>query len=257
MEPTIVAPERPRTVSRRALARGVAWSVPTLVAASAAPALAVSKCQMTTVNWTKGTTTQTTASVTLAGGIKASSTRTGSGVFFAQPGEGSYNGGTYNYNTVTLSPSGMPSGTYLEINQRAIKGSSGAQVMTVTFPQRVYCVDFWVTDFDQVVGDGGMRNYADRLQVSNVTPTAWGSEVTCTGSTCASKYAGSTTAHDGANTLTANAVHYRNTSASGITSFTLTYDSAQLPPVGTSRNYQQLWISPISYSTTGSCSCGS
>ncbi len=254
MEPTPVAPERPRAVSRRALARGIAWSVPTLAAASAAPALAASRCEMTTVNMVKGTTSQTSASTTLSDGTKINATRSSSSnLFFTlseENGSGA-NGGTYNFNTRQISTSGLPVGTYLELNQKA-RSTDVSQVLTFTLPKKAYCVEFWVTDIDlQSFTD---RKYGDRVTVSGFTGvasnTSW---VTCSGATCTTAFVNSPGNKETSPDVLNGAVRYRLTSTSGITSFTLSYSSAYTGSSTT--NYQQVWISPISYSTTAGCNC--
>ncbi|MDN5605023.1 MAG: hypothetical protein L0G59_06345 [Kocuria sp.] len=241
--------------TRRAVAKGAAWSVPLVAGASTVPAYAVSNCEKTVATHRGGRTTQTAASGSMSNGItvtSAATTGATSKMFLTTSGEAGNGGnrGRYNFSVVNLAPPGATAGAYLELNQRTLLKSyrQASQTVTFTFPQPVYCVEFWVTDIDYESG-----YYGDVVTVPGAVATpSTPADVTCSGPTCRSAHSGSPGAFGVFPGTELGLVHYKLT-GQGLTSFSLTYSSNSSG--NSSTNYQQVYISPISYTTRKDCTC--
>ncbi|MGK4066693.1 hypothetical protein AB0Y14_11610 [Rothia sp. HC945] len=241
--------------TRRAVAKGAAWSVPLVAGASTVPAYAVSNCEKTVATHRGGRTTQTAASGSMSNGItvtSAATTGATSKMFLTTSGEAGNGGnrGRYNFGVVNLAPPGATAGAYLELNQRTLLKSyrQASQTVTFTFPQPVYCVEFWVTDIDYESG-----YYGDVVTVPGAVATpSTPADVTCSGPTCRSAHSGSPGAFGVFPGTELGLVHYKLT-GQGLTSFSLTYSSNSSG--NSSTNYQQVYISPISYTTRKDCTC--
>ena len=209
--------------TRRAVTKGAAWSVPLVAGASTVPAYAVSNCEKTVATHQGGRTTQTAASGSMSNGITVTSAATKgatSKMFLATSGEAGNGGnrGRYNFNVVNLAPPGATAGPYLELNQRTLVKHyrQASQTVTFTFPQPVYCVEFWVTDIDYQNG-----YYGDVVTVPGAVATpSTPADVTCSGSTCQSAHAGAPGTFGVDPGAARGLVHYKLTGR-GLTSFSL------------------------------------
>lgn len=241
--------------TRRAVTKGAAWSVPLVAGASTVPAYAVSNCEKTVATHQGGRTTQTAASGSMSNGITVTSAATKgatSKMFLATSGEAGNGGnrGRYNFNVVNLAPPGATAGPYLELNQRTLVKHyrQASQTVTFTFPQPVYCVEFWVTDIDYQNG-----YYGDVVTVPGAVATpSTPADVTCSDSTCQSAHSGAPGTFGVDPGAARGLVHYK-LNGRGLTSFSLIYSSNSSGKSST--NYQQVYVSPISYTTRADCTC--
>lgn len=120
--------------SRRAVARGAAWALPTLVVAGQAPALAASRCDPVVIDWD-----------TQAVGTSAVSTTVGSTTLSvtASP-DVSYSDVNL---TVRPGPQGGVSGNYVTLSKlNPVPGATATY--TFTFSQPVRAVSFTIVDID-------------------------------------------------------------------------------------------------------------
>lgn len=242
------------------VAAGVAWAVPAVSQAAAAPALIASKnCTYTTNEWTYPLwadyplPARTTGNNNLAkaGNITATSVLNGStGTTIAM----------WNMYLMPLSLTNYYNGkNWLQLS--TCKQNQQGMTVTFTFPQPVYCVSFYVNDIDtQYVSGSSM--YRDKVVVdSGFTASA----ATATGATYLTCSGGSAIAKNTATSSTSSTYAWDYaTSTNGlvqfkangpISSFTLTYTNENCG-TGTTviSNNQQVYISPIKYATSD-CNC--
>lgn len=235
------------TVSRRTVVAGAAWAVPAVGAATTLPAFAVSGCTPATSYWVASSGSTATASA--SGGVTAKTAA---------------NGSTYlrsaNFSTVTVTGVPQYSGqNWLMLDQGG--SDSAGQTVTITFPQPVYCVSFYVNDIDtqyKALND----QYADKVTVTGFTPSATtnsASNLTVSGNSIYPSHnadSGNTNTWEYPNTTSDQGLaKFSYTSSAGITQISLTYlNKNYYSGTSTNGNTQQVYISPISYSTT-SCTC--
>lgn len=243
-------------ITRRTVAKGTAWSAPALMLASATPAVAGSRaCAPVTAVWTASATRSSGA--TNQAGVAATST------FF---------GGASGVNNSNFTGQSAPAASkyanqnWLMLNQYSDSTTSGwGQNVVITFPQPVYCVSFLVTDIDTQMSPSGLftnytGSYKDAVTVAGFTAVAQDpSNTSVNGSTATPTHTATTS---GSPYEWSTVGDRRGTvvySAPGpITTITLTYRNTNptRPDLltGVPNNNQQVYISPIQYSTSN-CAC--
>lgn len=172
-------------LSRRVLARGVAWSAPTIVVGFAAPAFAASTpCPPRTLTWTSG----------LASGLTAQSGATatvGSTSITAK-----LSGATGAANNATVTSMGTVSNSLVLYSPTGV--ATTEQTLSLTFSQSVSNVRLTISDLDSRVLTSGER-YRDLVSVS---PTGYSGTTASNGTTGAgtkqSPYAGGNSVEDNA-----------------------------------------------------------
>lgn len=230
-------------LSRRQIAKGVAWTVPAVTLGAPSAFAATSRpCVFTTATWTS-TTAPTSASGT--GGITATASAN--------------SGTTLHSDNLAVRPitNGTPlAGSGWIVLNQSNKNATG-QTVTIKLPVTAYCVTFYINDIDTQYTTN-TNHYRDQVQVPGFTATANNpAVVTVSGDTA--------TATNTATSSSANTWEWDNTnSAEGmvkftapgpLTTFTVTYSNRNPGnPSGINDNTQQVYISPIQYST-GDCAC--
>ena len=219
-----------RQLERRTFAKGIAWSVPVVVAASAAPAVAAS-CAAVTIDW--DTTTLSGGAVTV-GTTTMRVTRAGSG------------SGTANDLTVRSGPMGGVNERFLQL-ERATPAKTTSATYTFTFSQPVSNLTFSVYDIDATIGSG----WIDGVSFSSgFSATSTGATLTGTG-TAASPFQPSQPATTG-NLSGSDARGNVTVSYAGpLTSFTITYTNVYTGTNSVSGN-QGIGVSDLTF-TPSSC----
>lgn len=236
----------PRTVSRRTLAAGAAWSLPVIAAAAAAPAYAASpSCDPVSADWNVSASGQISASAT--NGVTATTRANGS----------TYLRTSTNLSTATIT-NGVKNGTYLLLDQA--KNNSSGQTVTLTFPQPVYCVTFYVNDIDTEYRSNASK-YQDVVSVPGFTPSTLpesSANLTITGSTVTSTRTATSsnmTTWEYPNTTSAAGL-VKYTASGPLSSFSLTFsNSIAGTGTGVGDNQQQVYISGMTYKLGANCTC--
>lgn len=140
-------------LSRRALAQGAAWAVPTAALAATAPALAASPpiCEMTTLYWPTGAT-PSPANVTVGDGgtglssITSQVSSTNTRIIQTRGTMGNFTGLKTHNNTSNFG--GIHIGSAFLVLDQANHTNTSYQRITITFPAPVHCLSFYIADID-------------------------------------------------------------------------------------------------------------
>jgi len=234
----------PTTVSRRTIATGLAWSVPTMAAAVAAPAFAASRCTTSTPAYTGGNASMSnpTASVTAKGatGVTLSTKTVANSPTTLSS---SQNMRIMLTSDTTLGPAG-----YVQLHQ--YKQNGPGQTVTYTFSQPVYNVSFQIADIDTQYMAAN-SHYRDSVTVSGAVATTTSGDISVSGGTATSTNTASST-----NQKTYEWTKLNDprgiatfTIAGPVTSFTITYTNTYVGSANSSTNdnSQQVYISPITF----------
>lgn len=173
-----------RAVSRRALTKGIAWSVPTVVASVAAPAYAASCSPVsTTTPWTSANYVRTAETAGTYTVPDPDGTGPGTGMTvkvssaFGNNTKAGNQAGTTNYNLrgITASRGGMTDTLALHQSPKSNAAKTNtatpanSQTVTFTFSKPVTGLSFTIADIDSAA-----RDFRDQVTVSGVvvsTPT--------------------------------------------------------------------------------------
>lgn len=236
------------TISRRTVTTGAAWAVPAVMAAATAPAFQASRpCTYTVSAWQ---TRVSDLGATAQNQIRATTVANGGTRF-----------GTA-YTNMAISPNIDGAGVYSDANWLQL-GQGGnnlrGQTVTITFPQEVYCVEFYVNDIDTQWVRSIASTYRDTVTVApGFTATTASPYVTVSGGMAQATNTASSANPDTwswDHTDSANGLA-KFTAAGPITSLTLEYTNpaARTTATGVNNNNQQVWVSPLKYSTAP-CAC--
>lgn len=234
----------PTTVSRRTLAAGAAWSLPVIAAAAATPAYAASpSCDQVSADW-------------ITQGTGNSTARASNGVLATTTANGQTRLRSPNFSTETVS-NGVKNGIYLTLEQSGV--NSAGQTVTITCPQPVHCLSFYINDFDTQYMAGNNK-YSYEVSVPGFTAAAVqqsSANLAISGGTVKPVRDASSSAvgEDLAN-LTCNRGLARFAAVGPLSSFSLTYRNV----IGNSRtslaqNIQQVYISGMTYKLGANCPC--
>lgn len=211
--------------SRRALARGVAWSAPTIVIAAAAPAYAASPqvCAPQTFSWASVRDASTGKVVS---GSKATVGRTT--VTVTAPG---VSGATNNSQNLTVGSMGGIADSLILYSPNQTAPASTNQTVTLDFSAPVSNVKLTLSDVDRLEG-----KYEDRVSLSPTGFAATGITNGTTGSgTSASPFVGGTESADAASGANINLAWSSSLSRLSITyGQGITVDGQYIPHIGIS-----------------------
>ncbi len=231
-------------VSRRTVTKGAAWAAPVLVSASPAPVAAASDDPNVPRKalWSQRASTTSTVAT---GGVTARAARLWPTMISGD-----------NLATIPLvNPD--DNATYDWLRLATVGDNRSGQTLTVTFPQPIYCASFVVTDIDSGNSGQPISSFRDYVAVPGFTTTATTapadyvhrvstSEVRAARAPSRSTYDWAPEDVRGQATFTA---------AGPVTTFTITVrnPNARVGATGPDNNYQDVYVSPITYKLTPGC----